>query len=180
MDHFQPLTHILALLLLLARLGDIGSTYLATPRLKLEANPVVRRFKWPFVWLTVLVALLPYYSEPLSIIVLVPSLFVCGSNFSRLWLIRTTGGEAYRALITSLAAKAHVPSAIVFILMPAVCVATLGLLLLYFYPDPRSHWGFYFALGLFGYAMALGFWGPLAFLRLRREGMAANLKDSCE
>jgi hypothetical protein len=54
MDHIHPMTHTIAFLLLLARLGDIGSTYLATPNLKLEANVLARRFKWPFAWLTVL------------------------------------------------------------------------------------------------------------------------------
>ena len=172
MEQLHPLTHTVAFLLLLARLGDIGSTYLATPKLTLEANPIVRRFKWPFAWLTVLVAFLPYYSLALGIIILVTSLLVCASNFSRLWFMRAMGEVEYHELITNFAAKAHLPSAIVFILMPAVCIATIGLLLLYFYPDPNKHWGFFFAYGLFAYALAIGVWGPLAFLRFRREGKA--------
>ncbi len=173
MDNLHPLTHIVAMLLLLARLGDVGSTYLATPKLKLEANPVVRRFKWPFAWLTLLTALLPYYSLGLGIVFLVTSLLVCASNFSKLWLMRAMGEEAYHELVISFAAKAHVPPTIVFILMPAVCVATIGLLLLYFYPAPNA-WGYYFAYGLLGYALVIGVWGPRAFLRFRREGMTNN------
>lgn len=172
MDHLHPMTHTIALLLLLARLGDVGSTYLATPKLKLEANPIARHLKWPFAWLTVLLALLPYYSLALGIIVLVASLLVCASNFSKLWLMRAMGEVEYHEIITKFAAKAHVSSAILFILMPAVCVSTIGLLLLHFYPNPNEHWGFYFAYGFFGYALAIGIWGPLAFLRFRKEGMA--------
>lgn len=172
MHHPQPLTHIVALLLLLARLGDVGSTYLATPKLTLEANPVVRRFKWPFAWLTVLLALVPYYSVPLGIIFLVASLLVCASNFSKLWIMRTMGEAEYHAAITRLAAQAHFPSALVFILIPALCVGAIGLLLLHFYPDPQRDWAFYFAYGFLAYALAIGIWGPLAFLRIRKEGMA--------
>lgn len=177
MDHLHPMTHTVALLLLLARMGDIGSTYLATPRLSLEANPVVRRFKWPFGVLTLFIALLPYYSLPLGIIVLVASLLVCASNFSKLWLMRAMGEEAYHRHITGYAAKAHLPSALVFVLMPAVCFGAVGLLLLYCYPDGDTQWGYYFADGLLAYALAIGILGPLAFLRLRKEGLADSARS---
>jgi hypothetical protein len=32
-------------MILAVRLGDIGTTYLLTPNLKLEANPLLRRFQ---------------------------------------------------------------------------------------------------------------------------------------
>jgi hypothetical protein len=41
------LPHAVAFLLLLARIGDVGSTYLISPTLKLEANPIIRRLRWP-------------------------------------------------------------------------------------------------------------------------------------
>ena len=144
MTHYPPITHLVAFLLLLARLGDVGSTWLATPKLKLEANPVVRRFRWPYAWLTVLVALLPYYSVQLGIILLVASLLVCASNFSKLWLMRAMGEAEYHAFVTRVAARAHLPSSLFFILMPSLCVAIIGLLLLHFYPDPDGDWGYYF------------------------------------
>lgn len=170
------MTHTIAFLLLLARLGDVGSTYLATPKLKLEANAIVRRFKWPFAWLTVLLAFLPYYSLGAGVILLVASLLVCGSNFSRLWLMRTVGESEYYDFITQFAAKARLPFALISILMPAICMAVIGLLLLHFYPDPIKDWGFYFAYGFLGYALAIGVWGPLTFLRFRKAGMANNLR----
>jgi hypothetical protein len=55
----QWLTHLISFLLLLSRLGDIGSTYLITPTLKLEANPIVRRLKWRFAAVTILAAAIP-------------------------------------------------------------------------------------------------------------------------
>src|SRR5450631_1271539 len=89
MTHVEQTTHLVAILLLLARIGDVGSTYLATPGLKLEANPVAKRFKWPYAILTIFAAAIPYYSLPMGLVVLVASLLVCASNFSRLWMMRT-------------------------------------------------------------------------------------------
>jgi hypothetical protein len=53
------LPHVIAFLLLLARIGDVGSTYLISPTLKLEANPIIRRLRWPFAGITILVAAIP-------------------------------------------------------------------------------------------------------------------------
>ena len=59
---YANFTHVLFVLLLVARLGDVGTTFLATPRLRLEANPIARKFGWPFALLTLGVCFLPYYS----------------------------------------------------------------------------------------------------------------------
>jgi hypothetical protein len=72
--------HSLAALILVARIGDIASTYLATPRLVLEANPIARRLGWPFALLTLLLALAPYYNTAAGVLVLVPSLLVASRN----------------------------------------------------------------------------------------------------
>lgn len=56
-DHF---THTLAALVLVSRLGDIGSTLLATPTLALEANPMARRFKKSTLMLGLGLAFFPY------------------------------------------------------------------------------------------------------------------------
>jgi hypothetical protein len=89
--------------------------------------------------------------------------------------MRAMGEIEYHEFISHFAARAHLPSAILFICMPALCVSVIGFLFLYlsagyFSEDPQ--WGFYFAYGFLGYALAIGVWGPLAFLRFRREGMA--------
>lgn len=172
MDQFPVATHVIAVLLLLARIGDIGSTYLATPKLRLEANTIARRYKWPFAWATLLVAFLPYYNVALGIIILVASLLVCSSNFGKLWLIRAMGEVAYHEFIIKFAVKAKLTSSLFFILMPAICMGTIGFLLMYFYPNPETQIAYYFAYGMLGYALAVGVWGPLAFLRFRKQGLA--------
>jgi hypothetical protein len=81
----DPPTTVVALLLLMARLGDIGSTLLATPKLLLEANPLAREGGWQFAIASIAVSLIAYADLSLGIIFLTVSLLVCYSNFGGVW-----------------------------------------------------------------------------------------------
>ncbi len=170
-SHF---THVIALLLLLARAGDIGSTYLATPKLRLETNSLARRWRWPFAFATLIVAMVPYYSLPAGIILLVGSLLVCSSNLAALWLMRAVGEDAYYDLLVLNAGRARLGFAILSLVGSGVSVAAVGVLLLYIYPNPNRDWGFYVAIGILAYAVAISFWRSVAFIRLRKAGAANN------
>ena len=84
-------THLLAFLVLLSRIGDVVSTRLVTPTLRLEANPIVRRLGWRFAATTLVIAVVPYFLLPLGVVVLTTSLLVAGSNLSRGWLVHALG-----------------------------------------------------------------------------------------
>ena len=106
------LEHLLCILILVSRLGDIGSTYLVTPKLKLEANPIVRKFGWWFAIATMLLCLIPYYSTGMGIIVLIPSLMVSASNTAKIWFARAYGESEYQELLLRLARKTRLSSAL--------------------------------------------------------------------
>src|SRR5437867_966894 len=93
------LEHLLCVVILLSRLGDIGSTYLITPKLKLEANPIARKLGWGFAVATLLLCFVPYYSTALGIIVLIPSLMVSAANASKIWFVRAYGESEYHDLL---------------------------------------------------------------------------------
>ena len=175
MDSIDLTPNLVAFLLLLARIGDVGSTYLASPKMKLEANPVARRFKWPFAVLTIFAAAIPYYSVPMGVGILVSSLLVCASNLSGIWLVRTMGECEYHNLIVRLASQACVPSTLLFILAEALCIGAVGFLLLHLLPNTNSDLGINAVWGVFIYAAAIALWMPLAFLRNRREGKEEDL-----
>jgi hypothetical protein len=158
----------LCIALLIARVGDVLSTYLVTPTLKLEGNPLARKFRWPFAFLSILVCLIPYYNTAIAIPILVASLMVSASNCSKIWLHRTLGESQVYELLKSCAVKAPVFSSLFFILSPCFFLALLGGTVLFFYPDPTSDWGFFIAIGIFAYAAALALYGPLFFFRLRK------------
>src|SRR5258706_13773225 len=92
----------LAATLFAARLADVLSTRMASPRLQLEANPIVRRLGWPFAWSTLgvcLVAYVPGYGSAIAVPAIVVSPFVPGGNLSRGWARRALGGKAYRGYL---------------------------------------------------------------------------------
>ena len=153
----------IAVLLLLARLGDIGSTYLATPTLRLEANPLIRRAGWGFASATLLLALVPYVSVGLGIFVLVASLLACFSNFGGLWLVRSIGEDQFHDLLARHARRAPLIPALLSILVSGVSIAIVGALLLY---APGSR--FYVSAGILCSAIVFTVYRTLAFLRFRR------------
>lgn len=83
---------------LLARGADFLSTWVATPRLTLEANPLSRALGWRWgavvnVALAVAVALWPLPAVMLA----TASLLVAARNFQSAWLARGMGETAYRS-----------------------------------------------------------------------------------
>lgn len=162
---------ILAILILLSRLGDIGSTYLASPNLELESNSVIRRLRWPFALLTILVFITPWWDIGSGIVIMVASLLVAASNSSKLWLIRAMGETEYRALLVRMAASAKLFPSLIFSLMPALFMSILGATLMYLYPSETTDPGYHVGLGIVGYALVVAYYGPLTFLRYRKAGL---------
>jgi hypothetical protein len=90
---YSNIEHYLFVFILLGRIGDIGSTYLATPQLRLETNPIIRKLKWPFAIVTLLISFIAYYHAGLAVMILISTYFVCSANISKLWAIRTVGED---------------------------------------------------------------------------------------
>ncbi len=170
MNPFDDTTNLVALLLLLARLGDIGSTYLVTPTLKLEGNPVARRFRWPFAVLTLFAAAIPYYSLPMGAGLLVASLLTTASNLSGAWLVRTMGESEYHDFVVRLAAQTRPASALLFIAAQAICIGAISVVFLHLSPNSDGDLGNYAFFGFFVYALAVAFWGSLTFVKYHKEG----------
>lgn len=172
---FANLPHCLAALILFARLGDIGTTWLATPRFMLESNPFVRRAPRVVTFLSLLVCLIPYWTPAGSLIILVPSLLVSANNAGRLWVYRAVGEEqAFRGALEA-AARARPRAALAMLMLPPLFFAVLAGVLFLFYPEPTRDWGYWFAYGLLAYALVLLVYGPLNFLRLRKLALARGL-----
>lgn len=167
----QPITeHIVAGLLLLARIGDIGSTYLATPNLLLESNPVARKLRWPFALMTLGVAALPYYMLEPGIVILTASLLVTASNFGKVWFIRTLGEQAYFDFVSQMAARSRPIEPLLFTTLSASALALIGGLLIMFYPT-ENEIAYWIGYGFVIYALVAVTWGIHGYLRMRRAGL---------
>jgi hypothetical protein len=165
------LDHWLALGILIARLADILSTRFATPNLRLEMNPLVRKLGWPFGWASLLLCLLPYAAEwgsAAAVPIIVMSLFVAGSNVGRAWAMRTLGEDAYLAFMREAFARARPRLVYGSIAVSSALIASAGGLLLLFYPEP-GEWAYYFAQGIVFYGVALALHSSLHARRMFRE-----------
>jgi hypothetical protein len=88
----DPVTLLLAAGIALARGMDLLSTWLVTPNLALEANPLMRRLRWRTLALLNLPLLgLPFLHHGLSITFIVASLLVAGTNLANGALARGMG-----------------------------------------------------------------------------------------
>jgi hypothetical protein len=164
----RNLENTLAVLIFLARLGDIGSTYLATPTLKMESNPLMRFGGWKLAALTVFACLIPYYDAQLGLTMLVLSLLVTGSNLSKGWLMRALGESDYQAMVRSAAQRSSLPAALGFAIGGAASVGLAGAVLM-FASGGSDTWGYWAASGVTLYALAVGFYGTLAAIKLFRS-----------
>jgi hypothetical protein len=162
----------LAALILLGRLGDVFSTKLATPNLVLEANPVIRRLGWRFALASLLLAFIPFYNTAAGVLVLVPSLLVTGSNFSKAWVLRAVGEHQYYALLR--ASVTRLPSWVPYscVLASASAFALSGGILLVL-SGGLSSWPGWFAAGIVTYGLAIGLHGSLFVRRLYRAAEQA-------
>jgi hypothetical protein len=88
---------VFAAVLTLARGMDCLSTWVATPHLVLEGNPIAKWLGWKWGGLVNLVLVFSVAHWPLAtVIVSTASLLVAARNFQSAWLMRSMGEEAYR------------------------------------------------------------------------------------
>jgi hypothetical protein len=169
------LPHILCALLLVARLGDIGTTWLATPKLLLEGNPIVRKLGWPYAWLTVVVCLLPYVSEPVAVVALVLSLLAAAGNAGRMWVMISLGEQAYADFLIQAARRSKLSYALGCVWAGAFFFGLVGVTILMLsspstLPGNCSDgWGEFIGAGVLIYAAAVWVYGTLSVVRLFRR-----------
>lgn len=148
MDRIQ---HLLFALLLIGRLGDVISTWLASPSLKLESNPIARRLRWPWIVGSLGLCVVPYFSVELGIVLTVVSLWVSADNISRLWLIRSIGEAEMAELVQRAAANSTLSAAMIVVIAKATFIAMMGMLLCFFSWQFYPTWSFWFGIGILAY-----------------------------
>jgi len=88
---------LMLLLLVFARGMDFLSTWIATPNLVLEGNPVAKKLGWKWGLVVNVVMIVALAMWPLSaIVVATASVLVAARNFQSAWLMHSMGEESYR------------------------------------------------------------------------------------
>ncbi len=158
---------LLLAVLLLARGADFLSTWVATPNLVLEANPISKRLGWRAGVVLNVVLCLAFALWPLpSIVISTTSLLVAARNFQSAWLMRSLGEEPYRYWLVERVRETPIPLYLFCLLAQSALVASIGLVLMYF-----SQWflvPFAVGMGIVTYAVAVTFFTLLSLWRVRR------------
>lgn len=156
----------LAALILGCRSMDLMSTWMATPNLVLEANPIARRLGWRGGLVLNGILALVFACWPLvAISISTTSLMVAARNLQQSWLMRSMGERGYRMWFSHQVAQS--PRWIVWLcyLGEAAFTGLIGIALLLFAQYELVPFGI--GLGILGYSVAVALFTSLSLWRAR-------------
>jgi hypothetical protein len=154
-------------LLVFARGVDFLSTWIATPNLMLEGNPLAKKLGWRWGLLLNGVMVLALALWPLSaIVVATASVLVAARNFQSAWLMHSLGEDAYRAWHVERIRETRVTLYLFCLAGNTLLIAGVGAVLIYF-SDLRLV-PFAVGMGMVAYAIAVALYTLLAIGRIHR------------
>jgi len=153
-------------LLLAARGMDFLSTWIATPNLVLEANPIARKLGWkPGALINIaLCAVFALWPLP-AIVIATTSILVAARNFQSAWLMRAMGEEDYRSFMAGQMLRTPFSLYLACLLLQTILYLAVGLALVFFGEDRLVP--FAIGMGMAAYAIAVAFYSLLAARRQR-------------
>src|SRR4051794_6579171 len=124
---------VLLLILLMARGMDFLSTWVATPNLVLEGNPIAKKLGWRWGALLNVVICLVFSRWPaIAIAFSTTSLLVAARNFQSAWLMRSMGEDYYRDWHVARTREARAGIYLLCLAGNTLLTALVGFALLYF------------------------------------------------
>jgi len=158
---------LLLLLLVFARGMDFLSTWIATPNLVLEGNPLAKKlgWRWGLLFNIALVSVLALW--PLSaIVVATASVLVAARNFQSAWLMHSLGEEIYRQWHVERVQETRITVYLLCLAGNTLLTAGVGAALIYF--SNLRLVPFAIGMGMVAYAIAVAFYTLLAIWRIHR------------
>jgi hypothetical protein len=156
------------LLLFFGRGMDFLSTWVATPNLVLEGNPIAKKLGWRWgIPLNVAICLLLALSSLSAIAVSTTSILVAARNFQSAWLMRAMGEDAYRDWYVTRIQETPITLYLFCLAGNTLLTAAVGGAVM-FYCD-RVLVPFAIGIGVIAYSFAVALYTLLAIWRLRRS-----------
>jgi len=154
-------------LLVLARGLDFLSTWIATPHLVLEGNPIAKKLGWRWGAVVNLALCGTFGLFPLpAVIIATTSVLVAAHNFDGAWLMHSMGEEAYRAWIATRHVSTKASLYLFCLTAKTALWGLVGVALLLFGRNGLVPTGIGF--GMVGYAAAVLVYSLISVWRLRR------------
>jgi hypothetical protein len=155
-------------LLFFGRGMDFLSTYVATPTLALEGNPIAKKLGWKFGIVLNGALCFTFALWPITaIIITTTGLLVAARNFHSAWLMRSMGEEGYRLWYSERISQTPMRLVILCLFGECSLTAIVGLVLTFF--SGVDSIPFAIGLGMAAYAVVVLFYTSLSLWRLRRR-----------
>ena len=172
MDEFIPFASrnyaLLFLLLIVSRGMDFLSTWVATPNMLLEGNPIAKKLGWKWGILLNFALCLGFAFWPLpAIVISTTSVLVASRNFQSAWLMRSLGEQLYRDWHVERVQETSVTLYLFCLFAQTALTGGVGVGVVY-----CSDWRLVplaIGLGIVAYALAVAFYTLLGIWRLRRS-----------
>jgi hypothetical protein len=174
MQEFVPfgshLYGLLFLMLLVTRGMDFLSTWVATPNMVLEGNPMAKKmgWRWGIVVNLLLCFLFAFWPLP-AIVISTTSALVAARNFQSAWLMRSLGEQIYRDWHVERIRETSVTLYLFCLFAQTALIAGVGLAVVYFTNWERDPILLAIGLGIIAYAVAVAFYTLLGIFRMRRN-----------
>ncbi len=161
---------VLFVLLIVARGMDFLSTWVATPNLVLEGNPLAKKLGWKWGILVNVALCFGFAFWPLpAIVISTTSVLVAARNFQSAWLMRSLGEHLYRDWHLERVQETSVTLYLFCLFAQTALTGGVGVAVVYF-SDGRLV-PMAIGLGIVAYAVAVAFYTVLGIWRMRRSAL---------
>jgi hypothetical protein len=167
---------LMILLLAFARGMDFLSTWVATPNLVLEGNPIAKKLGWRGgAIVNIAISLGMAFWPATAIAGSTMSVLVASRNFQNAWLMRTMGEERYREWHIARIRETPIVLYLLCLAGNTLLIAAVGIAVIFYGSNNLVATSLISAvaplslgMGIVGYALAVAFYTMLAVWRLRR------------
>jgi len=161
----------LLMLLFLARGMDFLSTWIATPNMVLEGNPLAKKLGWKWGIPINLGLCFAFAFWPLpAIVISTTSVLVAARNFQSAWLMRSLGEQLYRKWHVERVQETNITLYLFCLFGQTVLTAGVGagVILATNRHNQDQPVAMAIGMGIIAYALAVAFYTLLGIVRLRR------------
>ncbi len=161
---------LLLLVLLFSRAVDFISTWVATPNMVLEGNPIAKKlgWRWGIPVNLLLCVLFAFWPLP-AMVISTTSVLVASRNFQAAWLMRSMGEQHYRDWHIERVQETSATLYLACLFGQTVLIASIGGAVIYFTHSDRDTVLFAIGLGIIAYAVAIAVYSLIGVWRLRRS-----------
>ena len=159
------------LMLVVARGTDFLSTWIATPNMVLEGNPIAKKlgWKWGIPLNVILCFVFAFWPLP-AIVISTTSALVAARNFQSAWLMRSLGEQLYREWHVERIQETSVTLYLFCLFAQTALIAGVGVAIIYF-SSRQDLELIAIGLGIIAYAIAVTFFTCLGIWKMRHVSL---------